>query len=87
MTRAKERLVIAGTQGRNKIPDGCWYQLVEDALKADCVAEPADDGDGEVCVTAKRLQNIEAQTSKKNTSPGRDQANSVPSWLTIERQL
>ena len=33
MTRAKERLVIAGTQGRNKIPDGCWYQLVDDALR------------------------------------------------------
>ena len=39
MTRAKERLVIAGTQGRNKITDGCWYQLVDDALKGDCVAE------------------------------------------------
>ena len=26
--------MIAGTQGRNKIPDGCWYQLVEDALAA-----------------------------------------------------
>ena len=48
MTRAKERLVIAGTQGRNKIPDGSWYQLVEDALQPDCVAEPADDGAGEV---------------------------------------
>ncbi len=48
MTRAKERLVIAGTQGRNKIPDGCWYQLVEDALKPDCAAEPSDTGDGEV---------------------------------------
>ena len=33
MTRAKERLVIAAAQGRNKIPDGCWYQLVDDALR------------------------------------------------------
>ena len=48
MTRAKERLVIAGTQGRNKIADGCWYQLVDDALREACVSEPADDGDGEV---------------------------------------
>jgi ATP-dependent helicase/nuclease subunit A len=48
MTRAAERLVICGTQGVNKIPDGCWYQLAEDTLKPDSVSEPADDGDGEV---------------------------------------
>jgi ATP-dependent helicase/nuclease subunit A len=48
MTRAAERLIVCGTQGRNKIPDGCWYRLVSDALAADCVSEPADDGDGEV---------------------------------------
>jgi len=48
MTRAAERLVICGTQGQQKIPDGCWYQLVESALAPVCVTEPADDGDGEV---------------------------------------
>jgi ATP-dependent helicase/nuclease subunit A len=48
MTRAAERLVICGTQGINKIPDGCWYQLVEDTLKPDSLVEPADDGDGDV---------------------------------------
>ena len=48
MTRAKERLVICGTQGERKIPDGCWYQLVDDALRADCVSEPADDGADDV---------------------------------------
>jgi ATP-dependent helicase/nuclease subunit A len=48
MTRAAQRLVVCGTQGARKIPDGCWYQLVSDALSADCVSEPADDGDGEL---------------------------------------
>ena len=48
MTRAAERLVICGTQGARKIPDGCWYQLVETALADTCVSEPADDGNGEV---------------------------------------
>ena len=33
MTRAAERLVVCGAKGPNKIPDGCWYQLVEDALE------------------------------------------------------
>ncbi len=48
MTRAAERLVVCGAQGEKKIPDGCWYQLVSDALAAHCVVEPAEDGNGEV---------------------------------------
>jgi ATP-dependent helicase/nuclease subunit A len=48
MTRAAERLVVCGAQGEKKIPDGCWYQLVSDALAEHCVREPADDGNGEV---------------------------------------
>ena len=32
MTRAAERLIVCGAKGANKIPDGCWYQLVDDAL-------------------------------------------------------
>ncbi len=79
MTRAKERLVIAGTQGRNKIPDGCWYQIVDDALKGDCVSEPADDGDGEVLRFHKRTsppEKIERTPTSAATTP-----TSIPSWL------
>ncbi|MCX7297406.1 MAG: UvrD-helicase domain-containing protein, partial [Hyphomicrobiales bacterium] len=47
MTRAAERLIICGAKGVNSIPDGCWYQLVENALSEKCATEPADDGDGE----------------------------------------
>ncbi len=45
MTRAAERLVVCGAQGDKKIPDGCWYQLVRDALEDECVSEEADDGE------------------------------------------
>ena len=38
MTRAAERLVVCGAQGDRKIPDGCWYQLVRDALEDECVS-------------------------------------------------
>jgi ATP-dependent helicase/nuclease subunit A len=48
MTRAIERLVVCGARGQNKMPDGCWYQLVEDALAEYTVREPADAGGGEV---------------------------------------
>jgi ATP-dependent helicase/nuclease subunit A len=83
MTRAKERLVICGTQGQTKIPDGCWYQLVENALTPDCVAEPADDGGGDVWRYRKTAsQNIEPQKSEKNISPAAIKPSSAPKWLT-----
>ena len=79
MTRAREWLVIAGTQGRNKIADGCWYQLVEDALKGDCVTEKADDGAGDVLRYRKRTsppERIERTPSSAAITP-----TSAPSWL------
>jgi ATP-dependent helicase/nuclease subunit A len=83
MTRAKERLVICGTQGQTKIPDGCWYQLVENALTPDCIAEPADDGGGDVWRYRKTAsQNIEPQKSEKNISPAASKLSSAPKWLT-----
>ena len=48
LTRAADRLVVAGSRGVQKAPDGCWYRLIESALKPDAIEEPADDGDGKV---------------------------------------
>jgi ATP-dependent helicase/nuclease subunit A len=79
MTRAKERLVIAGTQGRNKIPDGCWYQLVADALQPDCTAESADDGTGEVW--RYRTTTATAEKARTTASSGETRPTSVPEWL------
>jgi ATP-dependent helicase/nuclease subunit A len=80
MTRAKERLVICGTQGSRKIPDGCWYQLVEDALKADCVSEPADDGGGDVLRYRKRTS--QPEKIGRTPSSAATKPTSVPAWLT-----
>ena len=79
MTRAKERLVIAGTRGRNKIPDGCWYQLVEDALKGDCATEPADTGDGEVWRYRKGPPGPKPTEEKAG---GHSVLPPLPAWLT-----
>jgi ATP-dependent helicase/nuclease subunit A len=77
MTRAAERLIVCGAKGANKIPDGCWYQLVEGALKSDCLAEPADDGDGEVLRFRKGPPPKATPTSLRDTiAPA-----SVPDWL------
>jgi len=82
MTRAKERLVIAGTQGERKVPDGCWYQLVDDALRPASVSEPADDGSGEVWRYRKNAsQNIEPQNIQKNNLPAAIKPTSEPAWL------
>jgi len=48
MTRAADRLVVAGSRGVNRIPPGCWYELIERALKPDAIEETADDKDGTV---------------------------------------
>ncbi|MBI3703020.1 MAG: PD-(D/E)XK nuclease family protein, partial [Rhizobiales bacterium] len=79
MTRAKERLVICGTQGKNKIPDDCWYRLAEDALKPHCVAEPADDGGGEVL----RYRKGASSAAESVTDVVAEEKPSVPpAWLT-----
>jgi ATP-dependent helicase/nuclease subunit A len=77
MTRAAERLIICGTQGARKIPDGCWYQLVDDALRNDCVEEDADDGDGKVLRFRKSASPQRAGTA----AAGPAKAASVPDWL------
>jgi ATP-dependent helicase/nuclease subunit A len=47
MTRAIDRLIVCGAEGERK-PEGCWWDLVYDALAPASVEEPADDGDGKV---------------------------------------
>ena len=85
MTRAEERLVIAGTQGRNKVPDGCWYQLVERrAAEATASARPADDGDGDVLRFRKGPS---AEAAAEARSPAATAPPPVPDWLRRQRQL
>ena len=69
-------------KGANKIPDGCWYQLVEDALSGSCVSEPADDGDGEVLRYRKGEQ--PAAEVQKNIVPAAIKPASVTSWLSTD---
>jgi ATP-dependent helicase/nuclease subunit A len=49
MTRAIDRLVVCGAEGERGRPEGCWWNLVFEALGPPvAVEEPADDGDGKV---------------------------------------
>jgi ATP-dependent helicase/nuclease subunit A len=79
MTRAAERLIICGTKSDRKIPDGCWYQLVRDALEGECVSEPADDGDGDVL--RYRKGEAEPLRAAEGDEPSPEPV-TVPAWLT-----
>ena len=78
MTRAAERLVVCGSKGPNKIPDGCWYQLVDDALRGDCVSEPADVGSDKV-LRYRKGKMPEAGPVKRETPAAKIL---LPAWLT-----
>jgi ATP-dependent helicase/nuclease subunit A len=83
MTRAADRLVVAGARGAMKMPDGCWYQLVENALKADAVEEPADDGEGRVW-RWRQAAPEEADAGDVVTRIPEAQRHDVPDWLRRE---
>ncbi|MCC6890912.1 MAG: double-strand break repair helicase AddA [Hyphomicrobiales bacterium] len=48
MTRAADRLIVCGAVGQNRQPQGCWYDLIGNALLTHCTEEPADLDDGTV---------------------------------------
>jgi ATP-dependent helicase/nuclease subunit A len=76
MTRAAERLIVCGTKGVNKVPEGCWHQLVRDALEAECVREKGDDGNE---VQRYRKGEAEAAPAKSTMEPAKEI--SLPPWL------
>jgi ATP-dependent helicase/nuclease subunit A len=80
MTRAADRLVVAGARGAMKMPDGCWYQLVENALKADAAEEPADDAEGNVWRWRKSAPE-EIDSGEVVAPVPEPQRHDVPDWL------
>jgi ATP-dependent helicase/nuclease subunit A len=77
LTRASERLVVCGYDGERKRPEGCWYDLVLDALKEVAAREPADDGDGELWRYRKAPS---AATAATPPLPA-DEVDALPRWL------
>jgi ATP-dependent helicase/nuclease subunit A len=81
MTRASERLIVCGVDGNQKRHEGCWYDLVRDALEPDCVGEPADDGAGEV-LRYRKAADVVTTTEPIRETPSHPVA--LPEWLTRE---
>jgi len=87
MTRAQEHLVICGVGGKRTKnddapkPQGCWYQLIEDALiktePARSLQIDAEDGEAKIWRYLKS-QPRPAQAAEKDGEPG---STALPDWL------
>lgn len=80
MTRAADRLVVCGAEGQRRRPEGCWYDLVRDALAPDMSEEAADDGDGTVLRLRKPLPDGEASPPAPPAPATRTEV-ALPNWL------
>src|SRR5262249_23395588 len=78
LTRASERLVVCGYDGERKRPEGCWYDLVLDALKEVAVREPADDGAGEM----RRYRKAPSAATAATPPLPAGEADALPPWLS-----
>ncbi len=77
VTRAADALVVCGYESeRSKLPEGCWYQLVHDALKADMEEQDAPGFAGKVW----RLKPTPPQSAEKQPAPALARI-AEPAWL------
>jgi len=76
MTRAADRLVICGAEGRTKRATGCWYDLVADALTPLAVEEQGDDGE-----PVLRFRHGEMPTGDVTAAPPATTNPDIPAWL------
>jgi ATP-dependent helicase/nuclease subunit A len=75
LTRAAERLVVCGAKGVNKIPEGCWYNLVLGALKP--LSSEETDSEGNI-VWRFRKDEFHTPSQEKSESRG---GTVPPDWL------
>jgi ATP-dependent helicase/nuclease subunit A len=78
MTRAADRLIICGADGRTKRPERCWYDLVRGPLDALLVEE--DDG-GEKVLRFRRTPAGAVAAAAPAAAPEKIAQRDVPAWL------
>jgi len=79
MTRAAERLIVCGVDGKAKRPEHCWYDMVRNALEPAAITEAADDGSG----TVLRYRKVpEAPSAATQAKPAAARIIALPDWLT-----
>jgi ATP-dependent helicase/nuclease subunit A len=78
MTRAADRLIICGADGRTKRPERCWYDLVRGPLQEFLVEE--DDSGEKVLRFSKTPPGAVAATAPA-TAPEKIARREFPAWL------
>ena len=79
MTRAADRLIVCGAEGRNKRPDGCWYDLVRGPLDPLLVEEM--DGGEKVLRYRKVAADPVAERAPATAIAEKSERRDFPSWL------
>jgi ATP-dependent helicase/nuclease subunit A len=78
MTRAADRLIVCGADGRTKRPDRCWYDLVRGPLESFLVEE--DDSGEKVLRFRRTPANVVAATASAAV-PEESAQRKFPAWL------
>ena len=81
MTRAEDRLIICGADGKTKRPDGCWYGLVCEPLGTSLVEE---DDNGEKVFRYRKAQagKPQAPAQPRDAAP-QNTMDELPAWLRL----
>jgi ATP-dependent helicase/nuclease subunit A len=81
MTRAEERLYVAGHRGKNEMSSECWRAMIDQAFGQEAVAAPAPWGNGE---TVLRVFGSESAPPCQDqvVEPPISSAVRIPDWLT-----
>jgi ATP-dependent helicase/nuclease subunit A len=77
MTRAEDRLIVCGADGERKRPDGCWYDLIRQALDCDLVEET----DGEEKVLRYRKAAVPTAPGAADDDKAKPGRTEFPVWL------
>ena len=81
MTRAADRLIVAGCEGARKIPDGCWYDLVSRGLEGKEGFSTTGEGDERVSVYRKTAEPAPAEAP---TQAAIEKPAELPDWLEFD---
>jgi ATP-dependent helicase/nuclease subunit A len=77
MTRARDRLYIAGAEAKTKLPTDCWYAILDERLKA--LVTPAQDYTG-APVLRYACPQTAAPDGKPDTTAAVQSSKTLPEW-------
>jgi ATP-dependent helicase/nuclease subunit A len=81
MTRAQDRLYVCGWQGKTKLPEGCWYELIKTGLAK--LLSPVEGLNGVWRVEKRPTEPVQSV----ETAKAEDAAIELPAWALTPAPL